>query len=104
MTRRRAGRETEITSAIRSVLEAWGIWVWKQWQGPMSCPRGVSDLIGIAPGGKFLAIEVKTEKGRLTEHQERFLEAVRRSGGIALVARSVEDVIEGLGLREETRC
>lgn len=87
-------RETEVTAAIRSVLAAHGIWVWKQWQGPMSSPRGVSDLIGIAPGGRFLAVEVKTERGRLSAHQERFLEQVRRHGGIAFVARSMDDAID----------
>lgn len=28
--------------------------------------------LGVLPGGKALAIEVKTERGKLSEHQERF--------------------------------
>ena len=55
---------------------------------------GSSDIIGIAPGGRFLAIEVKTETGRPTQGQRRFIEAVRRAGGIAGIARSVEDALE----------
>lgn len=44
--------------------------------------------------GKFLAIEVKAENGRLSEAQARVLEEVRQSGGYALVARSTTDVLE----------
>lgn len=56
--------------------------------------RGGSDIIGISPDGRFLAIEVKTPKGRPTKEQLRFIEAVRRAGGIAGIARSVDDALE----------
>lgn len=55
---------------------------------------GSSDIIGIAPDGRFLAIEVKTPKGRPTTEQLRFIEAVKAAGGIAGIARSVEDALE----------
>jgi hypothetical protein len=90
--------EAELTSAIRLLLKTVGIFSWKQWQGPMSQPRGVSDIIGCW-NGRFLAIEVKTPGGRVSPDQEKFLEAVRRHGGIAFVARSIDDVIEGLGIQ-----
>lgn len=65
-------------------------------------PNGFSDLFGIAPVviderhigqtfGRFVAIEVKSAGGRVGDHQRRFLEAVTREGGLAGVARSVED-------------
>jgi hypothetical protein len=41
---------------------------------------GASDLIGMA-GGRFLAIEVKTGKGRLTPEQVLFLKLVNKNGG-----------------------
>jgi hypothetical protein len=56
---------------------------------------GVSDILGCYRG-KLLCIEVKREGGRLSPYQETFLGAVRAEGGIAIVARSVEDVIKGL--------
>ena len=59
---------------------------------------GVSDLIGWTEGGRFVAIEVKAPRGRLTDEQAAFIELVRRSGGLAGVARSVDDaraIIEG---------
>ena len=52
---------------------------------------GVSDLIGWTEGGRFVAIEVKAPRGRVTDEQKAFLDLVRRSGGLAGVARSVEE-------------
>lgn len=54
---------------------------------------GSSDLIGIALG-LFLAVEVKTDRGRLRPEQQRFLELVYESGGIACLCRSEEQAEE----------
>lgn len=54
---------------------------------------GMSDITGIlAPSGKVIEIECKTSTGRLTQAQENWLAMIRKFGGIAVVARSVEDV------------
>jgi len=53
--------------------------------------KGSSDLIGIFKG-RFLAIEVKTPKGRVSKEQKKFIDAVNGAGGIGFVARSPEDV------------
>lgn len=56
--------------------------------------KGSSDLIGWTPLeireehvgtviAVFTAVECKSRRGRLTEKQQRFLEAVRLAGGIA---------------------
>jgi hypothetical protein len=55
---------------------------------------GSSDIVGIAPCGRFLAIEIKTSKGRATKEQLRFIEAVNKAGGISGIARSVEDALK----------
>ena len=55
--------------------------------------KGSSDIIGVCPDGRFLAVEVKTAKNRLTPDQERFILAVKASGGRAGVARSVDDAM-----------
>jgi len=41
---------------------------------------------------RFLSIEVKTPIGRLSPEQSTWQAAVQKAGGIAVVARSVEDV------------
>lgn len=91
--------EAELTSAIRSLLKTVGIFSWKQWQGPMSQPKGVSDILGCW-NGRFIAIEVKTAGGRVSRDQEKFIEAVSRNGGLAFVARSIDEVIERLGIQD----
>lgn len=60
---------------------------------------GGADLIGMA-SGRFIALEVKAAKGRVSEQQSAFLDAVRRFGGVAEVVRSVEDA---LAVVEEAR-
>jgi hypothetical protein len=54
--------------------------------------EGSSDLIGILSGsGRFVALEVKTPKGRPTDQQCHFLALVRRKGGFACIVRSVDE-------------
>jgi len=54
---------------------------------------GCPDIIAIVPGtGKFLAIEVKSATGKLTDEQKAFARIVNESRAYAIVARSVEDV------------
>ena len=63
--------------------------------------NGVSDILGCDGSGNFVAIEVKTKKGRLSENQKQFIEDINNNGGIAFVARSVDDVRERL-VKQET--
>ncbi len=88
-------KEAHITGAIREWLTWHRIFHWKQWQG-LGSKKGVADIIGILPDGRFLAIEVKKPGGRLTELQKEFLNAVRHNNGVGIVAYSVDDVIEVL--------
>ena len=64
--------------------------------------RGSADLIGwrtitITPDmvgsqvAVFTSIEVKTERGRVRPEQHAWLSTVQQSGGIAGIARSVQD-------------
>lgn len=83
--------------------------------------RGMSDLLGwksircpagephradcAACGGRgrlavLLAVEVKRPGQKVTPEQEAFLAGVRQAGGIALVARSVDDVLRERRLAE----
>jgi len=55
--------------------------------------KGGSDLLGVAPDGRLLAIETKTATGRIRPEQELFIAAVRSRGGRAGIARSAEDAV-----------
>lgn len=97
--------EKEIQKVILDYLEARHIFCWKEHSGGLLVDggtrympiglRGKSDIFGIYKG-KFLAIEVKRPSGVLTEEQQSFLDRVNREGGIAFVARNLEDVINTL--------
>jgi len=84
-------KEADITKQIRDYLHYKNIFHWKQWQGPMSQPRGVSDIIGCI-NGKFFACEVKIPGKLLTDNQAKFLGEVRAAGGVAFMAHCLEDV------------
>jgi hypothetical protein len=73
--------------------------------------KGSADLIGwrtvtVTPEmvgtqmAVFLSIEVKTPTGRLRPEQQQWLDAVQAAGGIAGVARSVEDA-QRLTMRDQ---
>jgi len=91
--------EAEITKAIRALLKNLGIWHWKNWSGPMTYPKGISDILGIWQG-KMLAIEIKTVTGKVSPDQQRFIDSVNAAGGIGFIAYSVDDVIDALGVRD----
>ena len=66
--------------------------------------KGSADLIGwkqltITPDmvgqqiAVFLSIEVKTPTGRVRPEQKTWMDAVQEAGGVAGVARSVEDAL-----------
>jgi len=58
--------------------------------------KGVSDILGILPDGRFLAIEVKSATGRASPEQKIFLEKINFYGGIGLVAKSIKEVEDKL--------
>lgn len=62
--------------------------------------NGVSDILAIIKG-IFVAIEVKSAKGKPTPDQLKFIENINNNGGVAFVARSwaeVESKLKKLGL------
>jgi hypothetical protein len=92
-------KEKDITHQIRSVLKTFGIFHYKNHGGLGSAP-GLPDITGCLKDGRGFWIEVKTDKGRLSPHQERFIANINDAGGLAFVARSVDDVIEKLDLKK----
>lgn len=63
---------------------------------------GSADLIGWLHGGRFLAVEVKRPGGKPTKEQAAFLAAVNASGGLGILARSVEDFTRGISGNSRT--
>jgi hypothetical protein len=57
--------------------------------------RGTSDFL-VCAYGRFGAIEVKDEDGRMTAAQIAFQEDVKRAGGFAITARNPQEALEGV--------
>lgn len=100
--------ERDVLRACLDVLKARGIFCWRQNSGAMKidgrngrtrfvrwATSGVSDIVGVLPGGKILCVEVKNSTGgRLSDEQASFLDAIRRRGGVAVVINDAEDLAE----------
>lgn len=104
--------EKVIQAHILSFLQFIGVYAWrnqstgvydptrKVFRRPMSkhAIKGVSDILGILPDGRFLAIEVKSATGYASNEQKSFLEAIKANGGVSMIARSMPEVEQALRL------
>ena len=117
-------RESElVTEALRFLNRIPGVVAWRTNVGAVSADHkgkrrfvrfgfpGLSDIIGwrqeevdsLPPvrrfRARFVAIEIKSARGQLTPQQQGFLDLVNKTGGIAFVARSCEEIAEQFGMR-----
>ena len=71
-------------------------------------PKGFSDLFGVQKItvtqdmvgqeiGQFIALEIKSQRGKLTNLQENFLAAIKKNGGKSGVIRSTAEALNLLG-------
>jgi hypothetical protein len=54
--------------------------------------KGCGDIIGQMVDGRFLSIEAKRKSGRSSDDQIAFAAMVNANGGLAFVARSIDDL------------
>lgn len=54
--------------------------------------KGSPDIVCVY-AGQYIGIEVKDTKGKLNDNQIKFKEALEEAGGLYLVARSLDDVL-----------
>lgn len=102
--------EKPIETQCLSYLHALGVFVWKVDRQGTYDPRigrfranknpfkikGVPDIQGILPGGRALHIEVKSETGKLSEHQKDFAAMAQKCGALILCVRSLDELIQKL--------
>lgn len=88
------GSEKYITKQIKDYLKSKDIFHWKVWQG-LGSVHGVPDIIAIK-NGLFIGIEVKGLKGKLSDKQKDFGDKIIAAGGKYIVAKSIQDVCEGI--------
>lgn len=99
-------KESHVVSACLQWLWLHGCYVWRNNSGALKPEgskrpirfglKGSADIIGLTPQGKFLAVECKAGRNKLTDEQIVFGERVKQKGGIYIVAYSVEEMREQL--------
>ncbi len=99
--------EKSIQNKIRAYLASEGILHWKHTTDNRNLHTGLGigcpDIVCVvSPSGRALYIEVKSLRrgSKPSENQLRFMAQVRKHGGVAGVARSVE---EAMALVEEAQ-
>lgn len=83
-------KEKTIERQIRNYLDKIGAWHIKT-HGNMFSRAGTPDIVACL-NGRFVAIEVKRPKGVISELQKANIELIKRAGGVAFIAYSVEEV------------
>jgi ketopantoate reductase len=108
----KSGSANELTKAILRYLNLNSFFCWRNntvgiWDEKKGIFRknaglnGIADIIGIEKKtGRFLAIEVKFGKDEMSYEQLAFMSEIERAGGIAIVARSIDDVIDGINKKQ----
>jgi VRR-NUC domain len=97
----RAVLEKDIQRHCLEWLAYEGIFCWRQ--NNLATPRGdgvysfhgkrgVSDILGIMPDGRFLAIEVKQPGKKLRPEQEEFLQEITERGGVGMCVHSLDEL------------
>ena len=65
-------------------------------------PKGFSDLFGFRKSdGKMFFLEVKTEKGKTSEYQKKFLKEMSKYNVITGIVRSIDEAINLLEVEVE---
>jgi hypothetical protein len=105
----KAPRETDLVRTCLQLLRLRGILAWRVNSGAalgehrgkrrfvrFNTARGCSDILGILPGGRFLAVEAKLPGRQPTADQAAFLGAVEAAGGLAIVVHELGELQKAL--------
>lgn len=97
--------ESVVLGSCLSLLSILGIYAWRNNSGALlDCRRrivrfglkGSSDIIGICPDGRFLAIECKRENGRVRPEQKKFIKKIIENKGVAAIVHNTDELMEVL--------
>ena len=86
--------EGQLTKKIKEHLISRGAYAEVIWGGGFQA-SGIPDILA-SYKGRFLGLEVKLEYNKPSKIQEVKIDLINRSGGIARVVRSIEEVDEVL--------
>lgn len=63
------------------------------------CQKGTPDLLFVGPNGKIAFIECKDDKSRVRQEQRNFINIMHKYGHKADIARSVDDALRIIGVK-----
>jgi hypothetical protein len=95
----------ELVAACLNVLALKGIFAWKNQTGTLQVQSrwvsfgtpGSPDIIGILPGGRFIGVEVKVGRDKVSRVQATFHEAIRYRGGVIVVVHdNVDELLQAI--------
>ncbi len=93
--------ENTLQRACLEYLELRQITAWRNNTGVLRNPRGrpvrygvvgSGDIFAVLPDGRFASIECKVNNNKPSAEQLDWRAAIQAAGGIAIVARTVDDV------------
>lgn len=112
--------ESGVLKGCLATLEAFGVYAWRNNTTGVYDPsrsvfrtfaglKGVSDILGILPWGRLIAVETKRPAipaidqaaGRLTADQREFLAAVNRNRGVGIAVANVSVLAGVLAILSE---
>lgn len=79
-----SGPEKQFENKVKDYLRKNKCWYIKYWGGGDFTKAGIPDLL-VCVNGYFLAIELKSSRGKATELQKVQIDLIRKSGGIAII-------------------
>lgn len=99
--------EKAIETQILNVLKLKGLFFWKNQTTGIFDPtrkvfrktknphaiNGVSDILGCIQG-RFVAIEVKSKTGKMSESQKQFQSKINHEGGLAFTVNNLDSCLE----------
>lgn len=97
--------ETAVVGSCLCLLAILGIFAWRNNTGALRNKagrliryglRGSSDIIGILPDGRFLAIECKTETGKASQAQIDFIKTINDNNGVGMIVRNTDELLAKL--------
>ncbi len=86
--------EKRIENSIKGYLDSLGAYFIKN-HGSIYSRAGTPDITGCL-NGRFIGIEVKQPGGRVSALQAAHIELIKKAGGVAFVAYSLEEAKENL--------
>jgi len=88
--------ESQTVKLCLEWLKAHGCYVWRNNTGRRGAVsyghKGSADIIGVSRRGRLIAIECKTDKGKISPEQEEFGKEINDRFGFYLVVRDIKEL------------